>query len=141
VEDFFETLTRGNVTEVKVVLATVVAALAFYQVLLMAVGYEKLRPRFLAPRPASAAHRAIGDAIVVITALVALMCITYFGLEDEELLHVVSASALLGVLALKILVLRRWHGLSRYLPVLGITVLCLFVLTWTTSAGSFLADT
>ena len=31
-EDLFETITRGNVTEVKVVLASVVAALAIYQV-------------------------------------------------------------------------------------------------------------
>ena len=33
--------TRGNVTEVKVVLASVVASLACYQVLLMAVGYRE----------------------------------------------------------------------------------------------------
>jgi hypothetical protein len=43
VEDLFEDLTRGNVTEVKVVLASIVAALAVYQVVLMSVGYEKLR--------------------------------------------------------------------------------------------------
>jgi hypothetical protein len=137
-QDFFETITRGNVTEVKVVLATVVAALAVYQVLLMAVGYEKLRPSFLAPGPASRTHRAIGDAIVVVTTLVALMCISYFELEDNTP-HVVFALALLAVLALKILVLRRWHGANRYLPVLGLSVLALFLLTWTTSAGSFLA--
>jgi uncharacterized membrane protein len=141
VEDLFETLTRGNVTEVKVVLASVVATLAVYQVILMAVGYQKLRPPFLGPGPASAAHRAIGDGIVVITVLVAIMCLSYFELEDDVVLHVVAASALLGVLALKILVLRRWHAMSRYLPVLGISVLVLFALTWTTSAGSFLADT
>jgi hypothetical protein len=138
-QDIFETITRGNVTEVKVVLATVVAALAVYQVVLMAVGYQKLRPPFLAPGAASASHRAIGDAIVVVTTLVALMCISYFELE-ENTLHVVSASALLAVLALKILVLRRWHGMGRYLPVLGLSVLVLFLLTWTTSAGNFLAD-
>ena len=34
-EDFVEQLSRGNVEEVKVVLASVVAALAIYQVLLM----------------------------------------------------------------------------------------------------------
>jgi hypothetical protein len=37
-EDLVENLTRGNVTEVKVVLASVVAALAVYQVVLMSVG-------------------------------------------------------------------------------------------------------
>ena len=54
-EDFVEQSSRGNVEEVKVVLASVVAALAIYQVLLMAVGYGKLRLPFLAssrrPRP------------------------------------------------------------------------------------------
>ena len=73
-EDFFEEITRGNVTEVKVVLASVVMALACYQLFLIAVGYGKLRPRFLDARPASFAHRAAGDAIVVMVVVVALMC-------------------------------------------------------------------
>jgi hypothetical protein len=139
-EDLFETITRGNVAEVKVVLASVVTALAVYQVVLMAVGYGKLRPSFLAPAPASAAHRAIGDSIVVITVLVAIMCLTYFGFEeDESTVHAVAGIVLLAVLALKITVIRRWHRLSHLLPVLGISVLLLFALTWLTSAGDFLA--
>ena len=51
-EELIEDLTRGNVTEVKVVLASIVAALAVNQVLLMAVGYGKLRlPNGLAGHP------------------------------------------------------------------------------------------
>ena len=46
-------MTRGNVAQVKTVLATVVMALAVYQVLLMGVGYGKLRPWFLKPKAAS----------------------------------------------------------------------------------------
>lgn len=38
-----QSVTRGNVTEVKVVLASIVTVLAAYQVTLMAVGYGKLR--------------------------------------------------------------------------------------------------
>ncbi len=38
-EGAIETLTRGNVAEVKIVLASIVAALAVYQVTLMAVRY------------------------------------------------------------------------------------------------------
>jgi hypothetical protein len=37
-------------------------------------------------------------------------------------------------------VLRRWHRLGRYLPVLGITVFALLAVTWLSSAGDFLAD-
>jgi hypothetical protein len=139
-EELFETLTRGNVTEVKVVLASVVAALALYQVVLMAVGYGRLRPPFLDSGPASLAHRAIGDGIVVITLLVAIMCLTYFGFEDgESAVHAVAGAALLVVLAVKVAVIRRWHGLSHLLPALGLSVLGLFLLTWATSAGDFLA--
>ena len=51
-EDLVQTLTRGNATEVKVVLASVAAALAGYQLLLIAVTYGKLRLPFLAGGPA-----------------------------------------------------------------------------------------
>jgi len=139
-EEFFEEITRGNVTEVKVMLASVVAALACYQVFLMAVGYGKLRLRVLEAGPASLAHRAIGGTIVALTVTVALMCISYFEIEDDAMTHVVAAIALLAVLAFKIVVVRWWHGLSRLLPVLGLSVWVLFALTWATSAGDFLAD-
>ena len=82
-EELVESITRGNPTEVKVVLASVVLALACYQLVLIAVGYGKVRPSFLRSRPATRAHRAAGDAIVVIVALVALMCVSYFGFEDD----------------------------------------------------------
>ena len=52
-EDLIDSLTRGNPTEVKVVLASVVTALAVYHLVLIAVGYGKLRPPFLGARPAS----------------------------------------------------------------------------------------
>lgn len=138
-EHLIEDITRGNVTEVKVVLASVVMALACYQLALIAVGYGKVRPSFLQARPASFAHRAAGDAIVVMLVVVALMCVAYFGYEDRTL-HVVAAIALLAVLALKIAVVRWLHGLSRLLPLLGVSIFGLLALTWLTSAGEFLAD-
>jgi hypothetical protein len=79
VEDLVGDIARGNVTEVKVVLASVVMALACYQLFLIAVGYGRVRPSFLAARPASLAHRAVGDALVVMVVVVALMCLSYFG--------------------------------------------------------------
>ena len=139
-EDFFEDLTRGNLTEVKVVLASVVISLAVYQLMLIAVGYGKVRPGFLGAGPATRAHRAVGDAIAVLVVVVALMCISYFGFEDDKTLHVVAAIALLAVLALKVAVIRRFHSLGRFLPALGLTVFLLLAVTWLTSAGDFLAD-
>ena len=143
-EDLIEIVTFGNPTAVKVVLASVVAALAAYQVVLMAIGYGKLRPPFLGSRAASFAHRAIGDATVAVTLVIAVMCVGYFGFEDasdEETratLHVSFALLLLAAIAVKIAVIRWWHGASRYLPALGITVFVLFVMTWLTSAGDYL---
>jgi hypothetical protein len=140
-EDLIDTLTRGNPTEVKVVLASVVMALAAYQLVLIAVGYGKLRPPFLGARTASTAHRAAGDAIVAIAVVVAVMCLSYYGFEEgEKALHMVAGTALLVVLALKIAVVRWLHGLGRYLPLLGITVFTLFLVTWLSSAAKFLAD-
>jgi hypothetical protein len=140
VEDLFADITRGNVTEVKVVLASVVMALACYQLVLIAVGYGKVRLTFLGSRPASLAHRAVGDAIVVMVVMVALMCLSYFGFGEDRSLHVIAATALLVVLALKIAVVRWWHGLGRLLPFLGVSVFGLLAVTWLTSAGDFLAD-
>jgi len=138
-EDAVETLTRGNVAEVKVVLASVALALAVYQLVMIAVGYGKLRVPFLATPPAFQAHRAVGDMIALLLLCTGVMCVSYYGFEDDKLVHAVAGSALLGVLALKISVVRRDFGLGRFLPVLGITVFTLLAVTWATSAGAFLA--
>ena len=144
-EDFVEAFTRDNVSEVKVVLASIVTALAVYQVFLMAVGYGKLKLPFLRARPASFTHRASGDTIVLITLLVAFMCISYFGWDDSShsddessSVHAIAGLLLLGVLGLKIVVLRWWHSMGRFLPLLGISVLVLFLITWFASAGNYL---
>jgi small-conductance mechanosensitive channel len=140
VEDLIETLTRGNATEVKVVLASVALAVGVYQLGLIAVGYGKLRLPFLAARPAATTHRAVGDTIAVVLVVVATMCVGYFGLGEDATLHALAAITLLAVLALKVAVVRRWHAMGRYLPALGISVWLLLALTWLTSAGAFLAD-
>jgi Family of unknown function (DUF6529) len=72
-------LLQGNPTEVKVVLAGVATALAIYQVVLAAIVYRKLRPRFLDSEPAAFTHRASGDTIAFLLIVVAIMCLSYFG--------------------------------------------------------------
>ena len=137
-DQLIDDLTFGNVYEVKTVLASVAAALAVYQLVLIAVGYGKLRPRFLASAVASFTHRASGDVILVLVVVVALACLAHFGFEDDGGLHAVTGALLLVVLGFKIAVIRWWHGLGRLLPVLGSTVFVLLALTWLTSAGHFL---
>lgn len=136
-EDLIEEVTRGNVTEVKVVLASVILALAVYQLLLAAVAYGWLRLPFLESATASWTHRASGDAIVVLTILVATACIAVYGFEDGGA-HTVFGCVLLGAIAVKIVAVRAGGRLARLLPVLGVSVLALFGLTWLTSAGDFL---
>jgi hypothetical protein len=138
-EDVVETLTRGNVAEVKVVLATVALALGLYQLAVIAVGYGKLSVPFLAAPPAFKAHRAVGDTIALLLLCTGVMCVSVYGFEADKALHAVAGSALLTVLAVKVSVVRREFGLGRFLPVLGITVFLVLCLTWATSAGAFLA--
>jgi hypothetical protein len=137
VEGLIDEVTRGNVTEVKVVLATVILVLAIYQLLLAAVAYDWLRLPFLEAATASWTHRAGGDVIVVLTILVAGACIGYYGFEDGGA-HAVFGCILLGVIAAKVVVVRLGGRISALLPLLGISVLALFGLTWLTSAGDFL---
>ena len=137
-EDLVETLTRGNVAEVKVLLASIALALGAYQLVLIAVGYGRLRPRFLAGRAASAAHRASGDAIVVLLLVTGAMCLAVYGFEDAG--HGLAGAALLAVLGVKVAVVRRGLGLGRFLPVFGLSVFVLLALAWATSAGGLLAE-
>jgi hypothetical protein len=139
-EQLIEDLTRGNVTEVKVILASVVLALGVYQLLLAAVAYGWIRLPFLASAPASWVHRASGDTIVLLTLAVAAMCVGYYGFDfgDDGGTHAIVAVGLLGVVAVKIVAVRIGGRLGRLLPLLGASVFALLAVTWLTSAGSFL---
>jgi uncharacterized protein DUF6529 len=131
-------LVQGNPTEVKVVLASVATALAVYQLVLISVVYRKVRPSFLDAQPAALTHRASGDTIAVLLIVVSVMCLSYFGLEDGAF-HAVTGALLMGVLLLKVIVIRWWYAASRFLPALGITVFVLLVTTWASTAGAFLS--
>ena len=80
-EDLIETVTRGNPTEVKVILASVALALAVYQLALISVAYGKVKLPFLGAPPASQAHRAVGHSALGISVwlLLALTWLTSAG--------------------------------------------------------------
>ena len=134
-EDFVESLTRGNPTEVKVLLASVALSLGCYQLAVIAVAYGKVRLGFLDAAPASTAHRAVGDTIALLLLCTGVMCLSVYGFEGA---HAVFGTALLVMLAIKVSVVRRDFGLGRFLPALGISVFLLLCVTWATSAGAFL---
>jgi hypothetical protein len=91
-EQLVDTLTFGNPQAVKAVVASVAAALAVYQLVLIAIAYGKLRPGALSAPVASFTHRASGDAILVLVVLVALACLARFGLDDDGAVHAVSGA-------------------------------------------------
>jgi hypothetical protein len=139
-EDLVESITRGNPTEVKVVLASVVLALAVYQLLLIAVAFGRVRLPFLAARPAAWAHRAAGDTIAVLIVVVSVMCLAIYGFDDDGGLHAIAGVVLLGVLAVKVAAVRIGGRAGRLLPLLGTAVFALIVVTWAASAGGWLGD-
>ena len=88
-EDLVYSIKRGNPGSVKTVLASVVLALAAYQVILAAIGYGKLR--LMDARPAFFTHRASGDAIVVVAAVVGFLCLAGYGVDAEMVYKVNEA--------------------------------------------------
>jgi hypothetical protein len=136
VEDFVENITRGNPGSVKSVLASVVLALAAYQLILAAIGYRKLP--IIDARPAFFTHRASGDVIAILLVLVALACLGAFGLEDDYVLHAAAGIGAVAVLFIKVCVVRTGVG-SRLLPYLGVTLFLLLAVTWLTVTPDFLA--
>ena len=136
-EDLVVDLTRGNPSSVKTVLASVVLALAVYQLLLAAIGYRKLPVG--KPGPAFFTHRASGDMLAVLIVVVALMCLAVFGFEgDYAAAHRSPPSASLVVLGVKIAVVRSGKG-GQFLPYLGTLLFLLLAVTWFTVAPDFLA--
>lgn len=135
-EDFVESITRGNPGSVKAVLASVVLALAAYQLILAAIGYRKLP--IIDAEPAFFTHRASGAVIAVLAVIVALMCLAVFGFEDDYVLHSAAGIGALVVLAVKVAVLRSGVG-GRFLPYLGVTLFALLAVTWFTVTPDFLA--
>ena len=141
-EDLVDTLTRGNPLEVKTVLASVAFALAAYQVVLAAVGFRWVRPKVPEAQPAFRAHRASGDAVLLLLVIVGAMCLAVAGEDhggDAAAFHAVTGGLLFVVLALKVVVIRWWHAAGRFLPLLGASVFVLLALTWFGSAGDFLS--
>ncbi len=95
-EEFVVDLTNGNVAEVKVILASVIAALAIYQLVLAAVGYGKIRVPFLANPAALRGHRAIGDTIFALAIITGVMCLSVYGFEDDGGVHAIAGAIVLG---------------------------------------------
>ena len=117
-------------------LASVVLALATYQLILAAIGYRKLP--VIDATPAFFTHRASGHVIAILFVLVALACLALFGFEDDYVLHGAAGIGAVAVLALKVTLIRTGVA-TRALPYLGLALFALIAVTWFTVTPDFLA--
>ncbi len=87
-------------------------------------------------------HRAMGYVFVVLLVVTTVLCVRYVAQVGDRIsvraaLHGVLAVLLIGVLAVKIVIVRWFKGLLNVAPALGVTVLVLAVAVAATSAGYF----
>jgi mono/diheme cytochrome c family protein len=87
-------------------------------------------------------HRAAGWTVVAFIVVISYFCIKYVaaagdGLSVRAVIHGALALALIVVLFLKILIVRRFKEFLRFAPVMGLIVFSLIFLVGTTSAGYY----
>lgn len=115
--------------------AGVVAVLAMLS--LMGVSEHKTSPKVLRKL-----HRSMGFIFVILLIITSIFCVKYVARVGDQIshraaLHGVFALALIAVLAVKIIIIRWFKGLLKFVPVLGIVVFVLAFVVVTTSAGYF----
>jgi cytochrome c2 len=87
-------------------------------------------------------HRSVGLIFVILLIVTGYLCIRHVARVGDQIsvraaFHGVTALALVGVLAVKIVIIRWFKGLLNLVPVLGIVVFVLAFVVVTTSAGYF----
>lgn len=127
----------------KTILATlllVVGFLATLTMLRLLGGGEKVRD----PRRGRVVHKAFGIIFFLLLLVLVFTGMRYVAWGRGEpspraIFHVVLATALFTVFVLKLLIVRFYRGLLGVVSTLGMIVFILTVLTFSTSAGYYLA--
>ena len=87
-------------------------------------------------------HRILGWSFLALYLVMAVVMVqkvvNYTSFKPLQALHITLGIGLLPILAVKILIVRRYPSLHRLLPALGITVYCLSVVLVVLGAGPFL---
>lgn len=87
-------------------------------------------------------HRAMGTIFVILLVITTVLCARYVARAGDQIslravFHGSFALLLIGVLGVKIVIVRWYKGLLNLVPVLGIIVFVLAFAVVTTSAGYF----
>jgi plastocyanin len=136
--------TFDDVIDIKVWLATLVLALAFLQVVTMAVvyGWVPVGSKSLKDR-LSVYHRWEGRIAVFVAVVIATFCILDPGPQtatDRQQQHTIVGILVLALIVAKIAALHFVPALGKGLPVLGIGVAASFGMLWYTSSYAFWFD-
>ncbi len=137
---FFTRLAGGDLLLLKVIVATIVFALAGLQVFMAARFWGKSEVPGIAQDLAAKIHRLNGRVALPLATLVALTCLAGPAgptSPTRVLLHSLFGTALFAVLATKFTILRVLRRGDRFVPYLGATVFLLFGGLWATSVFQY----
>lgn len=138
-----------TVIEMKVVVSTVIAALAVLQLAGALWLYGVVGPR--APAWLGSVHRATGALALLLTVFVGYSCLWALGLEYGTLhtgepvparavVHGVIGCAVFGAVVVKVVAVRSRRAPGWFLPVAGGLLFSLLVLAVLTSAAWYVAE-
>jgi hypothetical protein len=137
-----------TVIGMKVVVSTVIGALAVLQVIGALWIYGKLGIR--APAWLGMAHRVSGTIALVLSMFVAYHCLWALGLESGTLhgekvptrtvVHGVLGCAVVGAVVVKVVAVRSKRAPGWFLPVAGGLLFALLVVVVLTSAGWYIGE-
>lgn len=139
---FLNDITGGELLLWKVVLSTIVFALAGLQVALAARLWGATGFPDTSPAVAATVHRWSGRVAVLLSLVVGFACLAGPAgatSPTRVVLHTVFGSLLFAVLAAKFLVLRVVASGARYLPVVGVGLFLAFAAVWATSVADYVS--
>jgi uncharacterized protein DUF6529 len=134
-------LTNGNLLLWKVVLATIVMALAGLQVA-MAAGFYEVATVPGGPATATKVHRVSGRIAIALAVVVAFTCLAGPAgptSPTRVLLHSVFGTLIFVLLAAKFAILKLTRSGGRALPFVGIALFLTFGAVWATSVADYVA--
>src|SRR5688500_13996777 len=129
-------VTGGDLLKLKVILATVVFALAGVQVLLAARFFRRTNFPSMKPETAATTHRWVGRLALTGAVFIAFTCLVGPAgatTPTRAVLHSVFGSLLFVILAVKFTILRVAKKGDRYLPLVGSLLFLTFSAIWATS--------
>ena|SRR5438552_5984742 len=135
-------LTNGNLLLWKVILTTIVIALAGLQVAMAAGFYEVATLPGISPATATRVHRVSGRIAIGLGLVVAFTCLAGPAgptSPTRVLLHSIFGTLVFVLLAAKFALLKLARSGGRAIPYVGIALFLTFGAIWATSVADYVA--